>query len=81
MTTTLGNFFLAVLAFVVSTSASGTPTFEQQYNQLRWFDLRDAIKRSEGNVRKLYLGAVASAFNDREGAERYLRRWQVKSND
>jgi tetratricopeptide (TPR) repeat protein len=42
------------------------------YDQNRFFELRDAIK--DQNAPPLYLGTVASAFNDTKRAEKYLNR-------
>ncbi len=42
------------------------------YDQHRFFELRDAIKGQSASA--LYLGTVASAFNDTKRAERYLNR-------
>jgi hypothetical protein len=66
---------LAVMLMLGSvTTASGKPTLKFLYDQHRWFDLREAIKNNEQDVPELYLGAVASAFNNRENAEKYLRK-------
>lgn len=42
------------------------------YDQNRFYELRDAIKGQ--NAPALYLGTVASAFNDTKRAEKYLNR-------
>lgn len=42
------------------------------YEQHRWFELRDAIAHQDAPP--LYKGAVASAFNDRNTAEQYLKQ-------
>ncbi len=42
------------------------------YDQNRYFELRDAIK--DQSAPALYVGAVASAFNDTKRAEKYLNR-------
>jgi hypothetical protein len=69
----LQKALMAMLVFGGLATASGTPTLKLLYQQHRWFDLREAIRGNEQNVAELYLGAVASAFNDRDAAERYLR--------
>jgi tetratricopeptide (TPR) repeat protein len=55
---------------VVSAQDSGS--LQSLYDQHRWFELRDAIK--DQKAPPLYLGAVATAFNDTKSAERYLNR-------
>jgi aspartyl protease len=63
-----------MLVFGGLATSSGNPTLKLLYQRHRWFDLRAAIRGNEQNVSDLYLGAVASAFNERERAERYLNR-------
>jgi tetratricopeptide (TPR) repeat protein len=70
----LQKALMTMLVFGGLASASGNPALNLLYQQHRWFELREAIKGHEQNVAALYLGAVASAFNDCEGAERYLLR-------
>ncbi len=65
---------VAMLVLSASATAGEKPELKLLYEQHRWFDLRDAINRNEQSVPELYLGAVASAFNNREAAEKYLRR-------
>jgi hypothetical protein len=65
---------MAMLVFGGLATASANPTLKLLYQRHRWFDLRDAIRGNEQIVSELYLGAVASAFNDRERAESYLGR-------
>jgi Aspartyl protease/Tetratricopeptide repeat len=73
---------LAVMLMLGSfTTASGKPTLKFLYDQHRWFDLREAIKGNEQDVPALYLGAVASAFNNRENAEKYLRKAVERAPD
>ena len=68
------KLLVAMLVFAVSAATSGKPELRLLYEKHRWFDLREAMKRNEQNVPDLYLGAVASAFNNREDAEKHLRR-------
>jgi tetratricopeptide (TPR) repeat protein len=68
----LQKVLLAMLVFDAWPTASGNLTLKLLYQQHRWFELREAIRGHEQNVPALYLGAVASAFNDRERAEKYL---------
>jgi hypothetical protein len=68
----LQKALMAMLVFGGLATASGNPTLKLLYQRHRWFDLRAAIRGNEQNVSELYLGAVASAFNERERAERYL---------
>jgi hypothetical protein len=70
----LEKVLVAMLVFSALATASGKSELKLLYDQHRWFDLREAMKRNEQNVPELYLGAVASAFNNREDAEKYLRR-------
>lgn len=72
--TALRKALMAMLVFGGLATASGNPTLKLLYKRHRWFDLRAAIRDNGQNVSELYWGAVASAFNDRERAERYLSR-------
>ena len=47
-------------------------TLQTLFEGHRWFELRDAIGGQTAPA--LYLGAVASAFNQTAEAERHLRR-------
>ena len=60
---------LSVLLFFFST-ATDEPSLKTLYDQHRWFQLRDALKGRE--TPPLYKGAVASAFNDPQAAEKYF---------
>jgi hypothetical protein len=62
-----------VLVLAGWATAGETATLKKLYEQHRWFELRDAVK-SHKDAPALYLGAVASAFNDVKGAEKYLNR-------
>jgi hypothetical protein len=66
----LEKVLVAMLVFSALATASGKSELKLLYDQHRWFDLREAMKRNEQNVPELYLGAVASAFNNREDAEK-----------
>jgi hypothetical protein len=70
----LQKALMAMLVLGGLATASGNPTLKLLYQRHRWFELRAAIRGDEQNVSELYLGAVASAFNDRERAERFLSR-------
>lgn len=59
---------LAVLAGMATTAKESRQ--KALYEQHRWFDLREAVESSR-DVPSLYLGAVASAFNDTKAAEKY----------
>lgn len=58
---------LTLLCFSVATDK---PSLQALYDQHRWFELRDAIKGQQAPP--LYTGAVASAFNDPQAAEKYF---------
>jgi aspartyl protease len=77
----LEKVLVAMLVFSTLATASGKSELKLLYDQHRWFDLREAMKRNEQNVPELYLGAVASAFNNREDAEKYLRRAIARGPD
>jgi tetratricopeptide (TPR) repeat protein len=59
-----------VLVFLAIATAGDKPTLKQLYDQHRWFELRDAIQ--DHDAPPLYRGAVASAFNHAEEAEKYF---------
>lgn len=59
-----------LLLCVFATAQSPSP--KMLYEQHRWFDLREAIRGHAAPA--LYRGAVASAFDDRKKAEKYLNR-------
>lgn len=65
---------ILVVGLVVpsSTQALDDARFRQLYDTNRWFELHDAIEGK--NAAALYRGAVASAFNRVEEAEKYLRQ-------
>jgi hypothetical protein len=65
---------VAMLGLSALATAAEKPELKVLYEQHRWFDLREALNRNGQNVPELYLGAVASAFNNCEAAEKYLRR-------
>lgn len=65
--------FLIGSMFYGLASAAGAPTLKTLYDQHRWFELRQTIK-NEKHASPLYLGAVASAFNQDKEAEMYLNR-------
>src|ERR1700730_3750981 len=77
----LEKVLVAMLVFSALATASWKSELNLLYDQHRWFDLREAMKRNEQNVPELYLGAVASAFNNREDAEKYLRRAIARGPD
>src|ERR1035437_10645184 len=62
----------AVLFVAALAHAQAGDSLRSLYDQHRFFELRDAIKSQ--SVSALYLGAVASAFNDTKRAEKYLNR-------
>jgi tetratricopeptide (TPR) repeat protein len=62
----------AVLFVAALARAQAGDSLRALYDEHRYFELRDAIKNQ--NAPPLYLGAVASAFNDTKRAEKYLRR-------
>jgi clan AA aspartic protease (TIGR02281 family) len=62
----------AVLLIAVPAHAQTGDSLRSLYVQNRFFELRDAIERQ--NAPPLYLGTVASAFNDTKRAEKYLNR-------
>ena len=62
----------AVLLIPALSSAQVGDPLRSLYDQHRCFELRDAIKGQ--NAPPLYLGTVASAFNDTRSAEKYLNR-------
>jgi hypothetical protein len=61
------TFSLILLCF---SAATEKPSLKTLYDQHRWFQLRDAVKDQEAPP--LYKGAVASAFNDPQAAEKYF---------
>ena len=64
---------LIAALILTSLSTSGeAPAPKELYRQHRWFDLQEAIKGSEAPP--LYRGALASAFNDVTGAEKFLNQ-------
>ena len=50
--------------------SAAAQSLQQLYDQHRWFELRGSVGSQEAPA--LYRGAVASAFNDRPKAEKYL---------
>ncbi len=62
--------FAFALIFLSSTAVTNKPSPKTLYDQHRWFELRDVLKNQEAPV--LYKGAIASAFNDPQSAEKYL---------
>ncbi|MGD1106864.1 MAG: aspartyl protease family protein [Terracidiphilus sp.] len=63
---------IPVLLIAALANAQTGDSLRSLYDQHRYFELRDAIK--DQNAPPLYLGAVASAFNDTKRAEKYLNR-------
>lgn len=63
---------ISVLLFAALADAQAGDPLRSLYDQHRIFELRDAIK--DQNAPPLYLGTVASAFNDTKRAEKYLNR-------
>jgi hypothetical protein len=61
----LEKVLVAMLVFSALATASGKSELKLLYDQHRWFDLREAMKRNEQNVPELYSDAVASAFNQK----------------
>jgi tetratricopeptide (TPR) repeat protein len=61
---------LAVFLLPALAAAQAGDSLRPLYEQNRFYELRDAIKGQ--NTPALYLGAVASAFNDTKQAEEYL---------
>lgn len=63
-----------VLCFgrTINTQSVEERAVKTAYEEHRWFELREAIRGAEASP--LYLGSVASAFNDTHDAERYLKR-------
>lgn len=59
-----------VLVFLAIATTSDKPALRRLYNQHRWFELRDAIQ--DHDAPSLYRGAVASAFNRVNEAEKYF---------
>ena len=70
--TTRSIALFAVLFVAALAHAQAGDSLRSLYDQHRFFELRDAIKSQ--SVSALYLGAVASAFNDTKRAEKYLNR-------
>lgn len=66
-------YFLIGLILSALALVDDTSTPKALYDQHRWFELRQTIK-NEKHVSPLYLGAVASAFNQDKEAEMYLNR-------
>jgi tetratricopeptide (TPR) repeat protein len=64
---------VSVLVLVALAAASEKPTLKSLYDQHRWFELREAIKNNK-QAPALYLGALASAFNETKEAEKDLNR-------
>jgi tetratricopeptide (TPR) repeat protein len=62
----------AVLPLAPLAHAQAGDSLKSLYDQNRFFELRDAIKGQ--NAPDLYLGTVASAFNDTKRAEKFLNR-------
>ena len=63
---------LPFLLIAALANAQSGDSLRSLYDQNRFFDLRDAIKGQKAPP--LYLGTVASAFNDTKRAEKYLDR-------
>jgi predicted aspartyl protease len=68
-----------VLPFILAFAAASSVSFAEYSEDLRnlydghhWFQLRDAVSKTES--RRLYQGAVAAAFNQRDRAETFLLR-------
>ena len=62
--------FTFSLVLLCLSAARDKPSLKALYNQHRWFELRDAIEGQQAPP--LYKGAVASAFNDPQAAEKYF---------
>jgi predicted aspartyl protease len=62
------------LLFVSACCAAGQrePDFKALYDSHQWFQLRDAVAATP-DTPAFYRGAVAAAFNDPKGAEKFLR--------
>jgi clan AA aspartic protease (TIGR02281 family) len=69
---TSGITLIVALLIPPLSAAQGGDSLRSLYDQHRFFELRDAIKGQSASA--LYLGAVASAFNDTKNAEKYLNR-------
>jgi len=67
-----GMTLIAALLFPLLAPAQTGDPLRSLYDQNRFFEIRDAIKGQ--NAPALYLGTVASAFNDTKSAEKYLNR-------
>jgi clan AA aspartic protease (TIGR02281 family) len=63
---------IPVLIIAALAHAQTSDSLRSLYDQHRCFELRDAIKGQ--HAPPLYLGAVASAFNDPKRAEKYFNR-------
>jgi clan AA aspartic protease (TIGR02281 family) len=63
---------IAVLLFAALAHSQVRDSLRSLYDQHRYFELRDAIKGQ--NASGLYLGTVASAFNDTKRAVKFLNR-------
>jgi hypothetical protein len=63
---------VALLGSTVVAHVPEGPSVQQLYEQHRWFELRDRIAGKLAPA--LYVGAVASAFNQTRDAERHLQR-------
>ena len=63
---------VAVMLIATLAQAQAGDSLRSLYDQNRFFELRDAVRNQ--NAPPLYLGAVASAFNDSKSAEKYLGR-------
>ena len=61
-----------LLAFAGLAGSGSDTSLKSLYDGHRWFELRDAIQGK--HAPPLYLGAVASAFNNTKEAEKYLNR-------
>ena len=61
---------IPVLLIAALAHAQASDSLRSLYDQHRLFELRDAIK--DQHAPPLYLGAVASAFNETKRAEKYL---------
>jgi hypothetical protein len=68
----LGVWALLILIGSAASQSSNTAAFKLLYDQHRWFELREAIRGQ--TVAPVYMGAVASAFNEARPAETYLNQ-------
>src|SRR5690348_13044132 len=70
---TTGMVLLLCLPLLLTGWAAGQmPDLKHLYDQHRWAELREQFKHVEA-APPLYLGAIASAWNDTTNAEKYLK--------